>query len=178
MPLVGQGHSPTHQQVGCLKTPRATSGHGPVHQRAQNLVPDTRLLALDLGPPEPCSQRPWDLAVPTSGLAPAPGQLKPHSLLWQEPAHPLAGRHQPWTHSPAPTPPTSRPPPALRHLGLLSQLPQDPDPLTSRPAQTSGHPGPIASCVRKQPHPPVGRHCPQDHQIPTASLVRTQATHK
>ena len=107
-----------------IPEPRAAPGHGPVHQRAQDPDPPTSAQTLDPGRTGPCSQRPWHPVPPTSGqapaektlgprsvhqqgcsslgnslthsgLTPAPGQLQPHSLLWQESAYPRAGQHQP-----------------------------------------------------------------------------------
>ena len=58
--LASQGHSPTHQQASCLRLPEptATLRHNPVPQRAHDLALHTSALALALGIPEPCTQKP------------------------------------------------------------------------------------------------------------------------
>ena len=72
--LTRWGHSPTHQQIGCLKTlePTTAPGHSLVHQRVQDPATHASAQALDPGTPGPCSQRPHAPAPHTSEQAPAP----------------------------------------------------------------------------------------------------------
>lgn len=81
----------------------ATLGPDPVHQRAQNMAPNTSMLALTPGPLQPCSQRTWDPALATSGPrqashisreTPAPGPPQPCSIPYKDTTHPLAGWYQ------------------------------------------------------------------------------------
>lgn len=77
-------------------------------------VPHMRAQALDLGHP--------------GAAARAPGPSSAHHGA-------ASGPRRAWTS----VPPTSRSTPALRYLGLLSQLCQDPAPLTSEPVLVFGY---------------------------------------
>ena len=68
--LPRKGHSPPPRRPAtetfCATT---TLGPSPVHRRVQDLALHTRTLVPALWPPGPCSQRPWDLSLLTSGCS-------------------------------------------------------------------------------------------------------------
>ena len=74
-------HSPTNNRLAALRPPQPATALEPdlFHQRVNDPTPHTSVPALALRYPEPRSQRPQDMAWPTSGQALAPRPASPTS---------------------------------------------------------------------------------------------------
>lgn len=136
--------------------------------------------------PVPYSQRPclWD-PLPMNRQAPAQGHHSPAASCVRNWPHPLVGQHQ----SQDPQGPASRDPrtqlhpPVTQHwsqntqgFGLTHQQLDTPPPRPSSFCQWVSNPpiaptdwqAPALGCPGPRPHPPMGRHQPQDHLGPAA----------
>ena len=128
--LVAPGPSPAHQPVGIsTRMPQAKQlagqGHSPTYHQTGCLK----------------TPRAHSLLRTQSCPLESPGHCSTHKCTGISP------------RTPGPSPPSRRQTPARRYLGLFSQLPRGPAPLTSRPAPALGHTG-----ICNQPHVPAGQH--------------------
>ena len=105
MPQAKQLDEETAPSTNRQAEPTATPGHWPCPPEGTDAAPHTSRQALNPGPPEPCSQRPWEPVPPSSWQMSAPmfpgswpcppASLLKTSLDYQQSDPPALGHPQP-----------------------------------------------------------------------------------